>query len=1417
MGDSGAGKSTQLRKLVLDVARRQLDLTDFEQLIAEPLPIYIQAETMAGEPGDLTTTLSRVIERELGLRLPFPLADGFLDSRQPGAAASLLVVIDGLDEIAPERRDALVASLRRYGDSFGIVLGSRARLPQHDIAHVEIEEPTSEQSDALLQKLTELQGGIPSRWPGLPRNPLILTLAALLQRQDSLSRATLYREFLIDRMLRSLDPAVPDPKAGLSMLEACALAGGDLADSAEVLTAMFLPAQAVGLARGQMARRLLVSTGAIQEMGEQLSFLHESFRSFLKAEALARRHRPSPAPWDKVSPFREGWEVLGFMIEIWRRDGGEVAPALEGLLAFGEAGLRLIGQMASRDAGLPVRVIETVVAKWMHGDEDDWSPGMDDGPIQQLGLMARHYECARVALRRIARNNWTYQEDAAYAAQALARAGLSEEGRDLLVALSRNEGLWEHRALAVDLLSELGSLDAARMCALELATELPIDAIDPDVARLRLVSTLCRLGEKRTAERVLRQVENEVDEYQGLKCLAEACLELGKLRKAKAAACRAFHTWEWSTDLRHGSEWTALSLLNLLDQVGAKREAEEIRDDLEQAKGKSAEDLVEIVHDWRKSSGKRVEAADELLKRHRETGIAALQVLLNDNNLESYRRFAEVAVLLDSPARQATIETLRRIAADEPWHRVECGSALVNAGEPEDGWALLAKVALEPAEKAQDRVRAIEHLARSGRVDLAMSAFRRIARGGALDYAHLGWVEAALAYTAVWAEYLDICEWLLAADDRRLRIEALAILIRSGRITRGANRATHLLSHIVQDRKLDPEIRAKALSALENMDEDATELAIDIATHSDESMEAGLMAMHFLERRDSFYATDCGHDVVWDKKLSADQFIDAAHRFLGMVPATDQEADGLKYWGRGMADVMLEELVQIAADPDQPVDRRMAAAGITGENGRWRTKAIGPARDAICADTSLSLRVRLPALHDLFIEDPDQYNHWKNQFLTDHIGRVEAAYTCLTGNIWMRDVAAEFFYAALEEEQDPHLRVRIWEELVELVEGHFAGAEAATALEKILQAKGAEADSDLVISLLQLSKYPSAERNYEQLVIATASSEKIDIHAADHIARELIDLGLEAKAADLLQRLKLASLPSDKGSRSIDYLLTLRAMASMGQRRQAIEDLSAFCTNPKRTIFDRALACRILSQLGETRAANRYLEALAGRAGEFEDKLTIADIASDQHNWGLARRVLLALRAVPASLTERCRLAAGLAKAGLKESAMATLKGLDARSPEFLWAGGIDLLLESGEVQQVAAICEESSPSTELCIRDWVEVLRKLGEAGQRTTARRLLINLIEGQDADLLDKADGATVLHHLGFKAEARSILFSLAVHSQSSASSAIWLADAMLECGLSATADSILTSIKRTELDEDERDRLAQMEHSLRHRSF
>jgi tetratricopeptide (TPR) repeat protein len=1297
-----------------------------------------------------------------------------------------------------------------HGDNFDIVLGSRSPLPQHGIAHVEIEEPTSEQAVALLHKLATESGISRDSWAGLPRNPLILTLAALLRRQEITSRATLYREFLIDRMSRNPDTALLTSRAGLELLETCALFGTDLTGEVERLTAALLPTQLIGLARIRSAKRLLIATGAIREAGEQLIFLHESFRSFLKAEALARMHRPSPAPWDKVSPFREGWEVLGFMLEIWRRDGEEVTPALEGLLAFGEDGLRLAGHIASRDAGLPLRVIETIIAKWMHGDDENWSPGYLDGPVQQIGLFARHYECARVALRRIARDNWTYNEDAAYAARELARAGQKDEAQDLLIALARKDTLWGDRALAIDLLNEIGSPDEARTCALKLATEWPYNELDADIAGMHLASTLHKLGETRAATSMFKRIEAQIDDQLHFECLAGIYLEIGKPRKAKAAACRAFHTWEWSKRLRDGSSWGVVGLANLLDQVGATREAEAIRSDLDQVEHKPVDDLIAMARDCRQDGGKRLEASLELLKREPEAGIEALEALLNDSRVEGYRRFDEVSRLLDSLARQRTIEALKRIAADEPWHRNHCGSALVRAGEPEDGWALLTKVALEPGEELWDRIRAIEHLAQSGRVDLAMAGFRRLLHSGALAHDRLDRVEAALAYTAGWVEFLDACEYLLQADDPRLRIEALTILVRASRIQRGAKRAINLLEHLVRDRDIDPEVRRRALIELEDMDGDALDVASDIADDPEESLEAGLTVVEFLARRDSFEAVDCGHAVVWDKKLSPDQFIKAAHRFLSMTPHFNE--DGLKDWGSGIRTAIEKKVLQIATDRNQPVERRLAAAGVTGDEKNWREKGLSSALDAICNDSTLSLRERLPALHDILVQDPSQYGRWKDLFWGEEISRIEAAHTCLTSEINMRDVAAEFFHAALEQEDDLHIHAQIWQELVKLAEGHFAGAEAAKALREVVRANEMRLDADLATSLLSMSEIALNGEDFKMLVAEVAAYEKLEPYAFSVAARALTDIGLHGLALDLLSRRKLASMPNSNNGRPYDHLLMLRVEASLGRADEAIESMKSLCSNPKGKIPDRALACQILSQFGRTREADHYLEKLASRAESLDDRLTIARSASALHNWGLARRILLASKALPQTPSELCQFAFALVAAGLKSQATEIAKALDTQAPTFRWDGGFDLLLECGQHRSAEAICRRYLGNSELNAEDGMEALGKLGDAGAQPLARRLLVTLI-AQCGEALDQTTGATTLHRLGFEAEARTIFFGLADQNGLSANSILWVCDAMLDCGLPSTAFSMLAQIDEKALDGDERAWLTRMNETIR----
>jgi hypothetical protein len=100
-GDAGSGKSTQLRKLVIERANAILSTTSVEAFVDAPLPIYVSAADLARERADLASTLASSMARDLGIRLPFPMPTDFFDLRRPGAPSALLLAIDGIDELEP--------------------------------------------------------------------------------------------------------------------------------------------------------------------------------------------------------------------------------------------------------------------------------------------------------------------------------------------------------------------------------------------------------------------------------------------------------------------------------------------------------------------------------------------------------------------------------------------------------------------------------------------------------------------------------------------------------------------------------------------------------------------------------------------------------------------------------------------------------------------------------------------------------------------------------------------------------------------------------------------------------------------------------------------------------------------------------------------------------------------------------------------------------------------------------------------------------------------------------------------------------------------------------------------------------------------------------------------------------------------
>ena len=1416
IGDSGAGKSIQLRKWVLDQARWQLEITDFNKFLAEPLPVYIEAEALVWDRMDLTAAITRAVSQEMAIRLPFEVPTYFFDSRQPGAPKSLFTIVDGIDEISFESRNNLLTKLKNHGISFNIILASRSALRLPGFAYVKIEEPTPEQADALIAKITL---GTPHHEQfgskGLPRNPLVLTLSALMRRQKISSHATLYREFVIDRLERSRELSLREMRVGFELLQACASLESDLAGHAEQITAELglLPDGLIGLARSRRAKTLLLSTGIVRQDGERLTFIHESFRSYLRSEALARAHQSQVAPWRSISPFREGWETIAFVIEIWRRDGQDTTSALEDLLVFGEPGLRLIAQLASRDQNLPIKVIELAVDKWMHGSEDDWDPGHINGPVQQLTLMASHYQSARVCLRRIAGDDWTYSEDAAYAAQGLATAGLQSEARAFLMSLSRKASSFcGSRVLAVALLIEIGAKIEAPACAAELASEWQSKPPDMDLSWMTLAEAFHKLGQGQAAADILNRLDRELSSELELSVLAETYLAIGKPRKAKAAARRAFDTMEWSHNAERGYDYDATQMAALLDRVNACREAAFVRTGLKKLKDLANKALLPDVTNRRRSATDRIGSALELLKRHDDFGLTELQALLSDAAAPRYERFSTVPHLLASPLRGVVVSTLKRIAIDEPWYRVSCGRALVLGGEPEEGCAILSQVAFEPAESAGERAEAIGQLTQSGRIDLAIAAFRRLRHSGDLTNRCLEQISKVFAHTSAWDEFLDHCGDLLSSNDHALRIASLSTLLQAKRVQTASKRGENLLRHIILNRELSPDLRIKAVQQLNEMESrTAFDLAFDITISPEETVEAGIKAMEFLSYHDQFQAMDGGHDVVWDKKLSPDQFIEAAHAFLEMMRHRgDTTYEPL---ADGICGAMIKALQEIAADRAQPIERRFAAAGLKdlGDASDYLHDPFWPGVDAICEDEATPVRLRWPAIRYALRKDPTRIEHWRTLLDSEEFSHIQAAYLHLATD--SRDGATKRFHLALAEEKDLCIRVRIWKELGLLVEGPFAGRQAASALSEALSSgQVKELESELLKDLLLLSKASLPVADFINLMKEVVNHQGFSTYDIEPIARTLIEYGATKFTITVLDTRKISLQKQIKNDRlAINELLYLHKLQEqiVGQD-EAARTLKEICSSTQLDISQRAFACRTLSQFGRTGDARARLRRLSTRATTCTDLLAIGRAAIDIHDWSLARRTFLAM-AKSASNTPRERIdcAKGLASVGLKENARILLSSIDLIAENLVWPDGIEALAACGQAKRAITICRNYIERAGTSALDKMEALGSLGDAVSKEAARDLIIRLASEDNCDVSACARGAELLHNIGFGAEARSILFRLASRPTPDVYDALCIADALLLCDLPFAAEEFLASIPPELLDSEERQRFMELQ--------
>lgn len=139
LGDPGAGKTTML----LDLARDLLTLA--EQDPTQPMPVVFNLSSWTDPAQPLSAWL--IEELQAKYRIPKRIASAWLEKDE------LLPLLDGLDEVAPERREACVRAINCFHQEYLVPLVVCSRVADYTALATRLKL----QGVVLLQPLTQTQ------------------------------------------------------------------------------------------------------------------------------------------------------------------------------------------------------------------------------------------------------------------------------------------------------------------------------------------------------------------------------------------------------------------------------------------------------------------------------------------------------------------------------------------------------------------------------------------------------------------------------------------------------------------------------------------------------------------------------------------------------------------------------------------------------------------------------------------------------------------------------------------------------------------------------------------------------------------------------------------------------------------------------------------------------------------------------------------------------------------------------------------------------------------------------------------------------------------------------------------------------------------------------------------------------------
>lgn len=340
IGPPGCGKTTLLRHVAVTVARRQ----HRAHRIRDRIPIYLSlrscaAELLSHEPPNLAELLT-----ERSIRGPFShlrLPTGWLRAQLESGRA--LVLLDGLDEVGDPSQRPLIArwidvQIRLYADCLFILTSRPYGFRESQLDRVQVLETVpfsttqvheflhnwyvgqalasplrerlsgTEQAHRVAQELVERLATQPEL-SELAKNPLLLTMMALLHRRGPLPRhrAALYEE--ICKMMLDTRPAQRGQLDGLSLDAKRRILGAfaaylmaqrvrelAISDAATFLAPLLAAESAPDMDAKSFLHYVQIESGLLHEPeAERIGFAHLSFQEYLAAVEWART-RSFPLP-----------------------------------------------------------------------------------------------------------------------------------------------------------------------------------------------------------------------------------------------------------------------------------------------------------------------------------------------------------------------------------------------------------------------------------------------------------------------------------------------------------------------------------------------------------------------------------------------------------------------------------------------------------------------------------------------------------------------------------------------------------------------------------------------------------------------------------------------------------------------------------------------------------------------------------------------------------------------------------------------------------------------------------------------------------------------------------------------------------------------------------------------------------------